>query len=111
MPKFRVFIRGVNFQMRIDSDDIEPWNFYVTAYVEAESSEAAEHAGIDLLRASPKLRKGVHNPADDPPRMFVEEMEELAQWPADCARPLSGFAFYNEKDNDEPDEPESATTN
>jgi hypothetical protein len=104
MPKFRAFIQGVNFHMRVDSPNVEPMMFYVTAYVEAMSAEAAEQASVDLLRASLKLRKGVFNPPDDPPRMFVEEIEELAEWPTGCALPLSGFAFYRDADGDEQSE-------
>jgi hypothetical protein len=99
MPKFRVFIHGVNFHLRdIKSPSTQQTGFYVTAYVEAVSPQAAESASIDLLRATPKLRETVLNPPDDPPQMFVEEIEELADWPADSARPLSGFAFYNDTD-------------
>ena len=99
MPKFRAFIHGVNFQMRDNESDVcEPLGFYVTAFVEAESSEAAEEAAVDLLRASPKLRGGILNPPDDPPRMFVEQIEQLAEWPTDSKLPLSGFVFYNDPD-------------
>lgn len=97
MTKFRVLIRGANFQMRdVASVSIEPMGFYVTAFVEAASPEAAEDASLDLLRAAPKLRAAVLNLPDDPPQMFVEEIEELAEWPTDSSLPLSGFAFYNE---------------
>ena len=109
MPKFRVLIRGANFHMRdVDSPSIEPMGFYVTAFVEAASPEAAEYASMDLLRARPKLREAVLNPPDDPPQMFAEEIEELAEWPTDCALPLSGFGFYNDTDEDEHNEPKSA---
>lgn len=109
MPKFRALIHGMNFQMRdMDSPSIQPMGFYVTAYVEAVSPEAAESASVDLLRATAKLREGVLNPPNNPPRMFVEEIEELAEWPTDCALPLSGFAFYNDTNEDEDDDPTAA---
>ena len=92
----------------MDSPSIEPMGFYVTAYVEAASPEAAESASVDLLRATPKLREAVLNPPDDPPRMFIEEIQQLAEWPTDCALPLSGFAFYNDTDEDENNEPKTA---
>ena len=84
-----------------DSEGIRPLGFYVTAYVEAESSEAAERASVELLRASPKLRETVLNPSDDLPRMFVEEIRQLADWPTDSAFPLSGFAFYSDSEEEE----------
>ena len=102
MPKFRVLIRGANFHMRdLDSQCIEPMGFYVTVFVEAASPEAAEYASVDLLRATPKLREAVLNPPGDPPQMFPEEIEELAEWPTDCALPMSGFGFYIDTDEDE----------
>jgi len=27
--------------------------------------------------------------------MFVEEIEEIADWPPDTVRPLTGFGFYD----------------
>lgn len=110
-PKFRVLIHGVNFHIRDgDTQQVEPLGFYVTAFVEAHSPGDAELAAVALLRESPKLRGQILNQPDDPPRMFVEEMEELLEWPADCALPLSGFAFYNDPDDDWNNEPDPANT-
>ena len=107
MPKFRAFIHGVNFQMRDSEFDANKLlGFYVTVFVEAESPNAAEYAAIHLLRASPKLHGTTLNPPDDPPRMFVEQVEPLAEWPSDCTIPLSGFAFYDDADGDWRNEPE-----
>ena len=104
MPIFQAFIHGVNFHMRaLDSESAESLGFYVVAYVEAASPGAAELASIQLLRATPRLREAVTNPAADPPRMFVEEIQELAEWPTDRALPLSGLVFYKESDRDEPE--------
>lgn len=108
MPKFQVLIRGANFHMRdADSPSIKPMGFYVTAYVEAASPEAAEYSSVDLLRATPKLRELVLNPPDNPPQMFVEEIAELTEWPTDCAFPLSGFAYFNDIDEEGHNEPKS----
>ena len=108
-PKYRVFIHGVNFQIRDgDTQQVKPLGFYVTAFIEADSPENAEFAAVALLRESPKLRGQILNPPDDPPRMFVEEMEELSEWPSACALPLSGFAFYDDPDEDWRNEPNPA---
>jgi len=110
MPKFRVFIHGVNFHMRdADSPNIEPLGFYVTAYVEAASSEAVEYASVDLL-PSPKTPRGGSQSARGSTTGVFEEIQELADWPTDCALPLSGFAFYNDTDEDEDNDPKSANT-
>lgn len=56
----------------------------------------AQTAALDLVRADSKLRATVQNPRDDPPRLEFEEVKQLAEWPADSVRPLSGFSFYVE---------------
>ena len=97
MSKYRAFVHGVNFQIRnLDRDLVEPLGFYTNAFVEAESPEAAELLVVELLRDDPKLRDTALNPRDDPPRLFVEEIEEIEDWPPDTAHPLTGFAFYND---------------
>ena len=63
----------------------------------AKIAQAAEAASVALLRATPELRKAVLNPPGDPPRMDVEEIHELEEWPAEGSRPLSGFAYYRER--------------
>ena len=101
MPKYRVFVHGMNFRLRLsDAEHAERLGFYVTSFVEADSPDAAESAVIDLLRHQPKLRGTVLNAPDDPPRMSAEEVEEIADWPADTARPLTGLALYREDEQD-----------
>jgi hypothetical protein len=98
MPKFRTFIHGVNFHVHLsDSDTVKPHGFYVNAFIEAESPEKAELEAIELIRECPKLHGAVYDSADDPPRMFVEEIQEIADWPPDTVRPLTGFALYDEE--------------
>lgn len=97
MYKFRVFVHGINFQMRApDEDVIECLGFYITGFVEAESPERAEGLVIDLLRGHATLQENVLNPREDPPQLFVEEITEIEDWPVDTKRPLTGFAFYND---------------
>jgi hypothetical protein len=99
MHKYRVFVHGVNFQMHTHHQEaVELLGFYTTVFVEAESREKAESAAVDLLRDSPNLREDVLNPLEDPPRLLVEEIEEIADWPPDTTRPLTGFAFYDDPD-------------
>ena len=94
MPKYRAFINVVNLHMYShDSHQVESLGFYTNAFVEAESPEEAELAAVKTVRQSRKLRDAVGNPPDDPPRIFVEEIQEIADWPADTARPLTGFAL------------------
>ena len=95
MPKFSVLTHGSNFLLPAGGSP-QRHGFYVCAFVEAADAEAARGAVPALVRAEPKLRDAVQNPPDDPPRLEFEETEPLADWPADCVRPLSGFSFYVE---------------
>ena len=52
MPKFRAFIRGVNFHVHLsDSDIVKPHGFYVNAFIEAESPQKAELEAIELIES------------------------------------------------------------
>jgi len=98
MTKFRVLVHGVNFRVYLsDSNEVRPHGFYVNAFVESESPEKAELAAVEVIRKSPKLHGAVFNAPGDPPRLFVEEIVEIADWPADTVRPLTGFALYDEE--------------
>jgi hypothetical protein len=79
-------------------DAVELLGFYTNVFVEAESPEKAESIVVDLLRDSPTLGRDVLNSRENPPRLFVEEVEEIADWPPDTTRPLTGFAFYDDPD-------------
>jgi hypothetical protein len=106
MPKYRAFVHGVNFHMHLsDAKEVERLGFYTNVFVEAESVAAAELVAVDVLRDDPDLRQGVLNPRDDPPRLFVEEIKEIADWPADTARPRTGLALYDESQPEVADEP------
>jgi hypothetical protein len=99
MPKFRVFVHGINFQMRApDKDVAELLGFYTIGFVDALSPQKAEELVIGLLRDHTDLREDVLNPQEDPPRFFVEEIAEIADWPTDTKRPLTGLVFYNDPD-------------
>lgn len=101
MPKFVVMIRGVNFMLREEPEQ-EPklMGFYVNVFVETPTPEAAEDKAVSLVRASSKLRESVENPPDNRPRMFINELQELTDWPDDCVRPMSGFVFYEDPEEE-----------
>ena len=84
----------------METKGIQTYGFYTTVFVEAESREAAENAAIDALRKSPKLRDTVVNQRDDAPQLFVEELRQITDWPADTKRPVTGFAFFLATDDD-----------
>ena len=97
MAKFRALLKGGN--LLIHSDDLQrvvPSSFYVTAFVDAVSREAAQITALALVRQS-RIYAAARNASDDPPRVAVETVEEIADWPDGTARPLTGFALYDEK--------------
>lgn len=97
MPKFRAVVKGVNFHIEShDSAKIGPMGFYVTAFVDADSPEAARSKALDLVRQS-RIYDAARNPPDSPPRILAEEIGEISEWPTDTLRPLTGFALYDEE--------------
>jgi hypothetical protein len=99
MPKFAVIIHGVNFLLRDpEAAEAELRGFYINAYLDAPTAEEAEAQAIELVCQAPELRALVTNALEDSPRLFVDEIAELTDWPEDCVRPLSGFIFYDDPD-------------
>jgi hypothetical protein len=97
MPKFRVLINGENLLIHSeDSQRIVPTGFYVNVFIEAHSADAARDSAMALVRQS-HVCAAARNRADDPPRIAVEEIEEISDWPVDTRRPLTGFALYDEE--------------
>lgn len=95
MPKYVTMIQGVNFL--IQEDEMKPpvmMSFYVNVYSECDLPSTAEDEAVALVRARPGLREKVRNASNDPPRLLVEEIAELTDWPEDCVRPMSGFVFF-----------------
>ena len=96
MPKFRAFVKGTNLLIHSeDSQQIVPSGFYVNAFVDAQSAEAARDSALTLVRQS-HVYASARNASDNPPRIEVEKVEEIAEWPADTQRPLTGFALHDE---------------
>ena len=96
MPKYRAFVSGRNLLVYShDAQRVVPSGFYVTAFVDATSPQAAEFESLQLVRQS-HVYAAAQNASDDPPRIAVEEVEQIADWPPDTARPLTGFALYDE---------------
>ncbi|MCZ8133316.1 MAG: hypothetical protein O9284_18780 [Steroidobacteraceae bacterium] len=89
MPRYRVVLEGRNFWLTLD-DTPARVGFYTTRCVEAAGPAEAEHAAIDLLRAEGQLAP--LNEPDDPPLVFVDEIEEVG--PEEGSDEVSGFAFF-----------------
>ena len=67
--------------------------FYTTVHVRARSIQEAELRAVNALRRDKSLHASLRNSRSDPPRMFVDEIAELASFKG-CRVPRTGFAFY-----------------
>lgn len=92
MKKYRVFVRGENFLMRIEEQD-QKLGFYTTVFVEALNEESAELKATELLWNDQRLIGSMLNTESDSPMIFVEEIEELESFDG-LNLPRTGFAFY-----------------
>src|SRR5687768_12776772 len=98
---FRALVNGRNFQLtwadgESEVPKIKRKGFYTTVHIRARNKREAELRAIQVLRADKALRIGVRNPASDPPRLFLEELQELPSFKG-CRVPRTGFAFYSER--------------
>jgi hypothetical protein len=78
MRKFRVLLQGSNFLIPVAGNGLLKHGFYTNRFVEAADEEAAELAAVGQLRAKQSLREIVRNQPDDPPRIQLNEVAELA---------------------------------
>jgi hypothetical protein len=89
MGYYRVFLRGENFILEVDSE-AGCLGFYTTRFVEAKGRGAAEILAVDLIRGDRTLA-GVKNTRDNPPMIYVEEIEEIAM---NEVQSSSGYTFF-----------------
>ena len=96
MPLYRCFIRGENFPMMRDGE-FQLMGFYTTRWVEAPTPEAAETAGVDMLRAEYRFSDEEKQRAPNA-RVYFEEVVEV---PSDTPRiPPNGGATWFEMETD-----------
>jgi hypothetical protein len=100
MKKFKAFIQGKNFAIRVD-DGAEPGvlGFYTTVFVEAADFAAAELAAVEVLRQDEQLRASTCNDRGDQPTLDVEEITEVESFDG-IRLPRTGLAFYKETDDE-----------
>ena len=96
MKKFRVLINGTNLILGQENKekDIRE-GFYTTRWVEAIDSKEAEIMVNDLIWD--ELKSRVFNGPSDPPKMNVEEIDELEEF-GNHLVPGEGFTFYLEEE-------------
>jgi hypothetical protein len=95
MKKFRVFVQGKNYLMRVDGNTPCKFGFYTTAFVEACNAEQAEDAAVELLHNDFKLRDACENEISDPPIIEIDSIEEIHSFDG-CTLPRTGLALFEE---------------
>ena len=94
MNKFRVLVRGENFEMKVEGA-VKRLGFFVTRFVVAESQAEAETRAIETVSRDDRLRDSVLNDASNSPMLFADEIEEVSCL-EDMERQDEGFAFFDE---------------
>jgi hypothetical protein len=94
MKKYRVMLEGRNFLVEMDGK-IGRFGFYQIFFLEAASPAEAEAAAVRKVRGSPDLRAAARNAKNDPPMMYLEEIEEVPEFAKDT-RPETGRGWYSE---------------
>jgi len=95
MRKFRVRLQGCNFLIPIAGKGESKHGFFINRYVEATDEKQAELLAVNQLRDKQSLRELVRNSRDDPPRILLEEIVELASF--DGLQSLDeGLIWYQE---------------
>jgi len=94
MPAYRVMINGQNFLVEMDGR-VAKYGFFTTRIVEAADPAAAEHAAVQMIRETQRLRDLVRNDPADPPVMDVTSIVELESGEAESREP--GFVWYEER--------------
>ena len=95
--KFRIFIQGENFLLSLEGSAPKKYGFYVTAHIDATTAKEAEAQAFSLIRDYKELRALVRNSPDDRPKLLIEEIESIVDWPDDVTRPLTGLTYYEEE--------------
>jgi hypothetical protein len=80
MRKFCVRLQGCNFLIPIAGKGESKHGFYTNRFVEAVDEKAAELAAVDQLRTKQTLRDVVRNAPNDPPRVFLDQLQELSSF-------------------------------
>ncbi|MBL8524955.1 MAG: hypothetical protein JNN20_14790 [Betaproteobacteria bacterium] len=96
MPWYRAIIRGENVFLEMEGA-VQRLGFYTNRFIEAATSDQAEHDAIAEIRAETKLRNGLRNLTNDPPMLFVDEIVEVAS--AEIPNVKQGLAFFKSEND------------
>jgi hypothetical protein len=77
MKRYRVLIRGENFQLAKAEGQVRNLGFYTTRIVEAADPREAEVIALELIWQNKRLDSQIANDPSNPPQVFAEETEEI----------------------------------
>jgi hypothetical protein len=96
MRHFRVLVLGEHFQLDREGS-IRYMGFYVTRFVTEETEEEAIKSAIAAVSSEDKLEGLILNAKTDPPRLMVDELEEILE--EDVPEKLPGYVFFREEED------------
>lgn len=95
MKYFQALVSGEHFLMDWGGG-VRYMGFFVTRYVSEETEAEAVRSAIAAVRSEDKLEGLVLNTAEDPPKLLVDELEEVSE--DDVPSTLPGYVFYREEE-------------
>jgi hypothetical protein len=98
MNDYHVLVNGKNFLVESGSD-LKKHGFFISVYVQADSSQQAEFSAMEQLMQYKGLHGYVRNSREDPPVMYAEEIQEISNY--ETIEPkIQGLAWYSELNNE-----------
>lgn len=94
MKHFRALVRGEHFRIDL-SGERRHLGFFVTRFVAAADADLVRAVALQAVRTDEKPVPLVLNDDDDPPRLFVDELEEVSAVDVPDVEP--GFAFFDDR--------------
>jgi hypothetical protein len=94
MPAYRALIEGRNFLLDVEGKKAR-YGFYQTVFVRGSDPSEAEVNAIGIVKDDSELKLAVQNEANDPPMLFLDSLEELAD--SDLPPNENGRTYYMEK--------------
>lgn len=91
---WRVLLRGDNFLVNL-KDTPTKIGFFATRFATAEDEEAAESLAVTMVKSDPELIQAVMNDKNDAPMIYLEDIEEIANFDTEGA----GYTFFIADDN------------
>lgn len=94
MKRFRALVLGEHFKLDWDGA-VRYMGFYVMRYIAEENEEDAIKSAIAAVKSEDKLEGLILNAQDDPPRLMVDELEEVSE--EEIPEALPGYVFFREE--------------